>query len=229
MSLLSLPNEILFLIATNLDPKDIDFLVRSHPRFHCTLYDHLFFIYENLHGNDNSAALHAAASDGSVSVVERLLALGADVRWKSHYWSCTSPWPFAKHHRRVEKHSKSPFQPHPISVAAANGHTRIVLQLLDHGAGVDFKDIDGRSPLSLAARGGHMHTVRALVSRGANLLTIDRDGRRAIANAASEGHHEIEDHLLALLDAKRPCLTHTMRTEMHFMMQCAAARVITSA
>ncbi|KAL3485141.1 ankyrin repeat-containing domain protein [Aspergillus germanicus] len=224
MSLLFLPNEIIFLISTNLDPKDIDSLVRSHPRFHCTLYDHLFSIYENLHGNDNSAALHAAASDGSVAVVERLLTLGVDVRWKSLYWSCTSPWQYAKPHRKVKDESRSTFQAHPISAAAANGHTRIVLKLLDHGADVNFKDIDGRRPLSLAARGGHMHTVRALVSRGPNLLLIDRDGRRAIANAASEGHHEIEDYLLSLLEAKRPRLTHTMKTEMHFVILCAAAR-----
>ncbi|KAL2839325.1 ankyrin repeat-containing domain protein [Aspergillus pseudodeflectus] len=213
MSLLSLPNEIIFLIATELDPRDVDSLVRSHPRFHCTLSDHLLSTYQNLHGNDNSV-LHAAASDGSEAVVHRLLERGVNVRWKSQYWSCTCPWRYAKHHR----------MPHPISAAAANGHTGVVLKLLEHGADVDFKHIDGRSPLSLAARGVHMDTVRALVGHGANLLSIDMDGHRVIANAASEGHHEIEDHLLALLGANRPPLKHTMKAEMHFMMLYAAEK-----
>ncbi|CEL11809.1 hypothetical protein ASPCAL14905 [Aspergillus calidoustus] len=126
--------------------------------------------------------------------------------------------------RMVKDGSESTFQPHPISAAAANGHTGIILKLLEHGADVEFKHIDGRSPLSLAARGGHMDTVRALVGRGANVLSLDMDGHRAIANAASEGHHGIEDHLLALLGAKRPPLKHTMKTEMHFMRLYAAAK-----
>jgi ankyrin repeat protein len=119
--------------------------------------------------------------------------------------------------RMVKDGSESAFQPHPISAAAANGHMGIALKLLEHGADVDFKHIDGRSPLSLAARGGHIDTVRALVGRGANVLSLDMDGHRAITNAASEGNHGIEDHLLALLGTKRPPLKRTMKTEMHFM------------
>ncbi|KAL4879092.1 ankyrin repeat-containing domain protein [Aspergillus karnatakaensis] len=178
ISILFFPSEVVFLIATELGPKDVYSLVRSHPRLHCTLLDYLISLYQKL---GSKAALCSAASDGSEAVVERLLKRGVNVRWKSHYWSCTSPWQYAKHLRKADERSESSFQPHPISSAAENGHTGIVLKLLDHGTDVNFKDTDGRSPLSLAARGGHLATVRALVRRGANILSIDMDGRRAIA------------------------------------------------
>ncbi|KAL4966221.1 ankyrin repeat-containing domain protein [Aspergillus stella-maris] len=220
-SLLSLPNEIIVFIATELTPKDMDSLIRSHPQFHCTLYSQLFSLYQKL---ESHSALYCAAKDGTQTVVERLLECGPNLRWKSSYWTCTSPWRYAKHHRMVKDHAESSFQRHPISAATANGHTGIVLKLLDHGTDINFKDVDGRSPLSLAARNGHMNTVRALMGRGANLLSIDMDGHRAIANAASQGHHEIEDYLLALLYTIRPRLEHTIKTEKHFMMFYAAAR-----
>ncbi|KAL4949791.1 ankyrin repeat-containing domain protein [Aspergillus filifer] len=184
MSLLSLPTELQFLIATDLHPKDIDSLIRIHSFFHSTLSTHLITLYQTLHDSPSSA-LYAASNDRSEFIVNHLLNSGVDIRQKSLYWTCTFLWAYAKHHRRLNSQGGLSFQPQAISAAARNEYIEIVLNFLSHRADVNFKDINWRSPLSLAAAGWHINTAKALIANGANILSIDKDRHRAIALAAS--------------------------------------------
>lgn len=146
------------------------------------------------------------------------------MRWRSRYWSCTRHWPRGKHLRYAKHDAEASFQEHPISYAAANGHIGIVVKLLDHGADINFKDLQGWSPLALAALASHFEAVCMLVARGANLLSIDSKGCRPIGHAAFNGHHAIEDYLLHCLCQKRPCMNMTIKAETYFMLLYAAQR-----
>jgi ankyrin repeat protein len=221
MSILALPHELLTLITKELDARDLNALLQSHSFLYHSLNDYLYSWNVEQDGN---TALLWAAKHGSEVTIQRFLNIGVDVRWKSRYWSCTRHYPRARHLRHTKHDAESSFQEHPISYAAANGHTGIVVKLLDHGADINFKDLQGRGPLALAALAGHFETVRTLVARGANLLSIDAKGCRPIGHAAFNGHHAIEDYLLEHLCQKRPCMPLTIKVETHFMLLYAAQR-----
>ena len=63
-----------------------------------------------------------------------------------------------------------PLQQHeatPLYASAFNGHTNIVLALLQAGAAVDAKDKSGTTPLFISAQQGHTNTVLTLLQAGA--------------------------------------------------------------
>ncbi|XP_042405712.1 probable E3 ubiquitin-protein ligase XBOS36 isoform X1 [Zingiber officinale] len=77
----------------------------------------------------------------------------------------------------------------PLHIAAAGGHSEIVLLLLEHGAGVNSRSFYGRTPLMEACRSGCWEAVQALlvfdcdVSKGSYW-----NGRTALHSAAEGGH-----------------------------------------
>ena len=73
----------------------------------------------------------------------------------------------------------------PLHVAAANGHPKMVLALIDNGAQIDAQDHDGNTPLHLASGGGHDETIRVLMAHGAdaslkNIRGETADDRRTL-------------------------------------------------
>ncbi|KAG6509215.1 E3 ubiquitin-protein ligase XBAT33-like [Zingiber officinale] len=77
----------------------------------------------------------------------------------------------------------------PLHIAAAGGHSEIVLLLLEHGAGANSRSFNGRTPLMEACRSGCWEAVQALlvfdcdVSKGSYW-----NGRTALHYAAEGGH-----------------------------------------
>jgi ankyrin repeat protein len=55
----------------------------------------------------------------------------------------------------------------PLLYAAENGHEAVVKLLLEQGAELETKDLDGRTPLSRAVENGHEAVVKLLVEKGA--------------------------------------------------------------
>ncbi|KAL5357559.1 ankyrin repeat-containing domain protein [Aspergillus floccosus] len=219
MSILSLPNELLLLIAAQLECRDLYALLRTHPSLYRQLISYLYLWNLESRG---FTALIGAAKRGSISTLQRFLDIGVDLGWKSRCQAyMSSKVPAAKRRRATSMADTKP--QHPICHAATNGRAEFVRMLIEHGADINFKDIHGRSPLALAARQGHLALVQMLVSLGANLLSYDRSFHRPAANAASQGHHIVADYLLLEMGKYSPVkLNRTIMIDIQWMLLYAA-------
>ncbi|CAI7565718.1 unnamed protein product [Penicillium pancosmium] len=215
----SFPNELLMLIACQLERKDLNALIQTHPSLYRQLNRYLYYWNVRRHG---SSGLVWAAKAGSVSTLERFLAVGAGLVLESSYWAFTKS-SFARSRQRRSTLAADTLSDHPICHASKNGHPKFVRKLIEYGVNINFKDASGRSPLSLAARQGHFAMVQMLISLGACQLSYDRSHQRPIANAASQGHHVIADYLLQELVNYSPVrLTHTIKVDLQWMLLYAA-------
>ena len=84
----------------------------------------------------------------------------------------------------------------PLISAANKGDVQTVRRLLDTGANVHEKDIQGRTPLMRATENGHTHVVKTLLERGANPNQTSASGTPPLWWAAWKGHIEIARLLL---------------------------------
>ena len=90
---------------------------------------------------------------------------------------------------------------HPLHYACNNGHVDTALMLIEHGASVIEKDIDGDTPLHCACQRGHNATALMLIEQGSNLTERNEDGLRPIDVALRYGHSD----LAAILKEKFVC------------------------
>nr|XP_024215301.1 receptor-interacting serine/threonine-protein kinase 4-like isoform X2 [Halyomorpha halys] len=118
-------------------------------------------------------AVHLAAEEGNLDVLQLLLDNGADLN------------------EATTSKKKA------IHFAAERGHDLCLSWLLLHGADIESKDISWQTPLHKAAAGGHIETVRVLLGNSANLDAEDRLGRLPLHHAAKNGKM---DTALVLLD-----------------------------
>lgn len=120
-------------------------------------------------------ALRAAADDGDLSQVNKLLAQGA------------SPDAYDGVHGGL---------PTPLQAAAFRGHAGVVSSLLRAGASLEITNIQGRSALHHAADQDHDGVVCMLLAAGARIDALDGLGLGALHTAAWQGH---SNTVLALL------------------------------
>ena len=122
---------------------------------------------------DGTTALHWAAFNDDLDLVNRLLAAGANPRAVSRYGVT------------------------PLSLACTNGNATIVEQLLDAGADANASLPGGETMLMTAARTGRIGAVRALLVRGAHVHAKEsRRGQTALIWAAAEGHADVVEELI---------------------------------
>ncbi|KAL2807648.1 ankyrin repeat-containing domain protein [Aspergillus granulosus] len=200
MSIVSLPNELLLLIAAQLECRDLYALLRTHSSLYRRLIGCLY--RWNLESRGFTALIWAAKR-GSISTLQRFLDIGVDIGWKSWRRAHMSSTISGAKPRRATSMADTK-RDHPICHATTSGRAEFVRKLIEHGADINFKDIDGRSPLALASRQGNIALVQMLISLGANRLSYDRFFHRPAANAASQGHHHVADYLLQELGKYPP-------------------------
>ena len=111
---------------------------------------------------DVNEDMFMAAQRGDVETVRLLLEKGADINYK---------------HAMVLGHT-------PMTIAAAWGHTGVVLLLLDRGASVDQQNEDGVSALQCAASTDKSELVKLLLDRMADVNHRDKAGRTPLFDAA---------------------------------------------
>jgi len=56
-----------------------------------------------------------------------------------------------------------------IHIAVRNNHTKCIEFLIQSGADIEKKTVDGSSPLNFAAFMGHVESIRLLCDHGANI------------------------------------------------------------
>jgi len=76
----------------------------------------------------------------------------------------------------------------PLLCAAREGHTAVVMQLLQKGAQIESEDKDGCTPLLCAAREGHIAVVMQLLEKGAQTETEDNDRYTPLSHAVRGGY-----------------------------------------
>ena len=79
----------------------------------------------------------------------------------------------------------------PLILAATNGATDIVKELIRRKVRLDKQDGDGCTALKHAANSGHFDVVAALVKAGASINVADLEGWTALMNAAGHGQLRI--------------------------------------
>jgi ankyrin repeat protein len=128
--------------------------------------------------DDGKAPLHIACQFGYASVVEALLAQGADVNQAT-----------------TDDDGRT-----PLCIASQNGHTSVVEMLINWGANVNqATKEDDKTPLYFAIKAGHTRIVEALLARDADVNNpATKHARFMPLNVAcSEGNAGIVEALLA--------------------------------
>ncbi len=122
----------------------------------------------NLKDDVGRTALHFAARDGKIEIMELLLVAGAD--------------PLAE---------DSHFLGTPLHHAAVGGHAEAVRCLLRHGCPVGLYDEDGAAPLHLAVigRSNAVDVIQALLDAGADINETDTSDGETPLMWAAQGEH----------------------------------------
>ncbi|KAM9400481.1 uncharacterized protein ACWYII_030390 isoform 10-T10 [Salvelinus alpinus] len=117
-------------------------------------------------------ALHLAAKEGHVELVQELLERGSAVD------SATKKGNTALH------------------IASLAGQAEVVKILVKRGAEINSQSQNGFTPLYMAAQENHMDVVRYLLENGGNQSTATEDGFTPLAIALQQGHNQVVSVLL---------------------------------
>jgi ankyrin repeat protein len=75
-----------------------------------------------------------------------------------------------------------------VMTSVRTGNDEQVRALLEAGADVDSKDVEGRTPLIITARDNRPTTTKLLLSQNANVNAKTKLGATALIGAATHGH-----------------------------------------
>jgi ankyrin repeat protein len=96
----------------------------------------------------------------------------------------------------------------PLVLAASNGFSRVVKELIQQKVVIDKADGDGKTALKMAALDGHDVVVNLLIKAGAQVDAVDNEGWTALMNVAGKGNLEVAKILIkAGADANACSLT----------------------
>jgi ankyrin repeat protein len=90
----------------------------------------------------------------------------------------------------------------PLHYAAANGHVKIMKQLLDESAFIDAQSPNGTTPLMMAAMYGSTQAVELLIEEGADLMMKNQLGMSALDFAQKASRPDALEMIGAAMQAK---------------------------
>lgn len=204
MSFLSLPNELLILVAGRLTTaKDVNTLIRTNRRLWSLLTSRLNVLA--LEKKDGVTPLHWAVVHRHEPLVLLLLRLGITVDVREDVESGAPIHWGAKHgHEGMVRLLLSngadiavcnDFNETPLHWAAAFGNLKMVRLLLEEAKTktgyVDMKDQHSGTALDWAARYGYLDVCECLLEWGADANVKDAFGWTAGRSAEASGHREV--------------------------------------
>ena len=153
-------------------------------------------------------AIHMAAQEGSLKIVDLLIGAGADVNVES--FNGSTPLALAAREGSLPVVSYLLRKKAKVDVvygktsrcaihqAARRGHEKVVRAFHSHSADLDPEALDGITPLWLAAYHGHLSTLRFLLVHGANSNTTNKEtGLSALYVAIKKGKEACADLLIS--------------------------------
>ena len=151
-------------------------------------------------------ALHCAVSQRDLGLVRILLDAGAKVDavdpngWQPLHVAITKRHPdivrlLIARDAHVDALTADQYQQSALHLAVMDGDVEMSRLLLDEGACIEDRDVDGKTPL-LTASGGHVEVVRLLLDRGADIDAVDAFQWTALAVAADGGWFSVARLLL---------------------------------
>jgi len=144
--------------------------------------------------NKEFTALHEAANNGHLTVVQELLRVS----------TCD-----------IDSSASSIT---PLHLAAQNGHHTIVKELINQGANTEAcSGAQGFTPLHYAAWKGHSRVLEILLGAGVKSSQVDTEGLAPLALACIEGHLEAVNALLfGKVDAEVQAHSRNNKRPLHF-------------
>ncbi|KAG8134512.1 hypothetical protein E2320_007637 [Naja naja] len=112
-------------------------------------------------------ALHLAAKEGHVGLVQELLERGSAVDSATKQKGNTA-----------------------LHIASLAGQAEVVKVLVKEGANINAQSQNGFTPLYMAAQENHIDVVKYLLENGANQSTATEDGFTPLAVALQQGHNQ---------------------------------------
>ncbi len=125
--------------------------------------------------NEKSTALHYAAADGNIALVEYLVGLNT-----------------------LDLEAQSIVGVTPLSCAVWFGHIEVVKFLLEKGASVHVKEQSENSPFLMAAREGQLEVVKVLAQYCDVRVVVCNEKLTALHYAARYGHLQLVKYLVGL-------------------------------
>lgn len=194
MSLLSLPNEVLFIIAEEAPQRDMNSMAQLNRFFYSLINRRLYVRNAKYSG---SSGLTWATVHGQVATFQHFIKAGVDIT------KSTNPVTHGLFH-----------------LAALHGKVEVAQLLIDHGARINRFDNSFKSPLHLAATYGHAAVVDLLLRHGATLNenTNHYVPENPLHIAAKYGHAEVVRLLLqAGCNVNRPT-SRAQETPLHLSL-----------
>ena len=157
--------------------------------------------------NNRETSLHYAAARGSEKVVATLLNHGAIIHFDTRGWTAIYIAAAANHRavlsellRRHKQKVDEPSQDQkgltPLHIAARNGCTMSLQDLLEAGADASKTTNDGAMAFHLGAENGHTEVLGHLLESRVNVNARGKDKLTALHLAAWNGHVETARFLL---------------------------------
>ena len=161
----------------------------------------------DVNGSDENGvtALHLAAYNGCIPIMEYLVKSGGAVNKKDEYgWNGIHIASQEGHLSMVEYllnhggeiNARTSNGLNGVMIASLRGHLDIVRYLVEHGGEINGTATNGWNGIMIASQTGHLDVVKYLVERGGDVNCINKDGGNAVMLASYKGHLDIVQYLV---------------------------------
>ena len=167
---------------------------------------------------DRRTALHVAASDGSINVVQCLIEEGCDINAKDRFGHTPLDDSIQGGHKQVTdllryyhaQHGSIEKLEAKLIQACADNNLAEVATLLDAGVNPNCADYDARTPLHLAVAEGNVEICKLLLEKGADPKAEDRWGSSPLSELqrrlARTGRDPMQEVFVDYMETATPTL-----------------------